>query len=429
MKNSLKNDFRTAVKRRILAGVSSLALLTGSFMLASCGGQPEDDLTHTEQTSAPEEPPLYTRHLKEGEKQLARDLFGRSLDPSQVQIHVFQKEREDIAFTFFHEEQTLSIYGDRFASIDYSRESDSFLYGIFVRSLTYAWQSQNGFPHNTLKDDLYPLRDDLSFSDYGARQQASIMEDYARRVLRPEHRGHWIEEAYGPQNCAADAYLIWVVERQFPSAEIARKEIETRKTRFLTPMEKDLARLIFGDEIKPGQVQIHQMERKCSDKVAHVSSARDIFFWAGYHAEDYALHTRPFNTETYIHELVHIWQFQHGRKETNLHSSLDGKRTYPLDLKQWNFSNYGLEQQAEIIEDYFSYFLTHYKRAYQLAKDGQETVENLVMLRQLVEDRFPEARKTREHFERYGQLPLSIKQEPTEVVVASKVTSAKTPTP
>jgi len=129
--------------------------------------------------------------------------------------------------------------------------------------------------------------------------------------------------------------------------------------RLLTSGEKNLLRPIFGDTIKYDEqlVSINFND----------SGGEDNSFTPGYHPNmsrhiwsvDYSNATLR-RTAVFVHEMVHVWQSGHGS-----HNFLRGAylmfrhgfrygRAYPYNLdSSAKLTDFNLEQQAAIIEDYY----------------------------------------------------------------------------
>ncbi len=122
----------------------------------------------------------------------------------------------------------------------------------------------------------------------------------------------------------------------------------TLTSRALTDGERALAKSVFGDVLKLDSIQI------CSSplilKGYAMSPNGSIYF----NPKDLSADFSQLSLETQswlIHELVHVWQIQQGVKVV-LHALFD--RRYRYALKEGKaFFQYGLEQQAKMVEDYF----------------------------------------------------------------------------
>jgi hypothetical protein len=128
--------------------------------------------------------------------------------------------------------------------------------------------------------------------------------------------------------------------------------------RYLTPGEKDLLRPIFGDTL--------DYERQMVDRNDINFGGEDNSFTPGYIPNmarpqwsfDYSL-TFPTRAAVFVHEMVHVWQFGHGGHNARngvwlrlTHRDYGDAYKYDLDSSAL-LSNFNMEQQAAIIEDYY----------------------------------------------------------------------------
>lgn len=121
--------------------------------------------------------------------------------------------------------------------------------------------------------------------------------------------------------------------------------------RGLTNGERALARSVFGDALDTARVRVHarpfvpgQLARTAIAPNGHV------YFHACDHVPDFA--AAPLHVQAwFVHELVHAWQHQQGRRVW-LHGLVDRRYRYVLELGK-PFARYGIEQQAEIVHDWF----------------------------------------------------------------------------
>jgi hypothetical protein len=160
----------------------------------------------------------------------------------------------------------------------------------------------------------------------------------------------------------------------------------------LTEGEAQLVTGIFGDEIDASRIRKHF---KKDNHITHIFGSKtgtvlpflnhiDIFgpyaISPDYSKEDENLFG------FFAHEATHIWQNQ------NWVWSTKAMNVYEFQLKpDSKFSDFGGEQQAEIIEAYAQRFIHPQGR-----KDAtSETAAFDAMLQKVVEDRFPQAQKTR----------------------------------
>lgn len=153
-----------------------------------------------------------------------------------------------------------------------------------------------------------------------------------------------------------------------PTDDTGSKKFELQTKRSLTTGEIDMARLVFADSINYSDVYIHNDEflpfgLQNDDTV--MTPNGEIYFPEGLYKEDFS-NLVPKDASLrhlFIHEMVHVWQHQLGYsvmiKGTLLHPwcKLTGCDPYNYVLDTFKtLSDYNMEQQGDIIADYFSYF-------------------------------------------------------------------------
>lgn len=413
MLSRLKLKFNATSKKALMTGLGTVTLVMGGFNLATSAplldGQDKKKRTAIIQKRFDESAPIVSRPLTSGEIRLAKNLFGEALDISESRINLFQKSEGKFANSLeARKTKDLNFHGEDQHSDDYSTEESDHLFGAFVRKLTHLWQNQQEgiWQHSNVLNQTYSLNDNTTFQSYGRFQQASIMEDYARRFLdSQDHRAYWMEKTHGAANCKADSLLIDLVEQQFPAAARTRRQLDNTTTRPLTAAEDAFARVFFGDELSTTRLKIHLSPRRCREEAAIIYNSKDIYFWGSYHhADDYVLGASPVKFAYYAHEITHAVQGQANYERTNWQQP--GGQTayrYPPDVTKWSFDDYGIEQQAAMVEDYTRYFLSPEKQTHWLREQGIENHETLMHLRQLVENRFPGAQRLCKSFEKAGK--------------------------
>jgi len=165
----------------------------------------------------------------------------------------------------------------------------------------------------------------------------------------------------------------------------------------LTPAETELVTGVFGDEIDATKIRKHFRETSLAHRFAPKTVAGMVlpplshidFYGEKNQSADYALDSAAM-TDLFMHEVTHVWQNQNWR--WSLHH-LDKVRKYDYALDESSrFDNFALEQKAEIIGDYTRIWL-HPKGKVQ---SGETPGAKDMLLRDVVESRFPRARQTRE---------------------------------
>jgi PAS domain-containing protein len=140
-----------------------------------------------------------------------------------------------------------------------------------------------------------------------------------------------------------------------------------KKERSLTEGEKALARTIFGDRLDYDNIVIHherRFEGQPSDvtispgRSSILSSERPIYFpedSPNYH-DDFSQGTTTQERGHLVHELTHVLQDQEGISVGIIAHAIGNDYHYDLldaDGNPKSLSSFGLEQQAEIVQDYF----------------------------------------------------------------------------
>ena len=132
----------------------------------------------------------------------------------------------------------------------------------------------------------------------------------------------------------------------------------------LTAGEIALAKTVFGGSIDYAAVRLHD-RRVLPPGIQHkhqaVAKGNDISFPRTAYSDDFSTETNASKQSVFIHELVHVWQhqnnvvstFREAVKETLKHKFNYGKcYLYKLDA-HLDLVQYGFEQQAAMIQDYF----------------------------------------------------------------------------
>ena len=125
------------------------------------------------------------------------------------------------------------------------------------------------------------------------------------------------------------------------------------KTRSLTIQEKALAKSIFGDSIQYDLVKV--------DTGAKFGTKKIALAYVSFNTINYL---RNIDKAIFIHELMHIWQFQqfgsiYIARAIKAQRSKEGydyggvANLYQVMLKGGSLLDFNFEQQADIIEDYY----------------------------------------------------------------------------
>ncbi len=121
--------------------------------------------------------------------------------------------------------------------------------------------------------------------------------------------------------------------------------------RKLTAGEIVAARSIFGTEINYSRVVVHR--GKWIFFQPHDTAMTpngEIYFPDGVYKADFS--TNVDDTAWIIHELTHVWQYQHG---ANVILAAPGSRKYDYGKisRATRFSDLNIEQQASVVADYY----------------------------------------------------------------------------
>ena len=118
--------------------------------------------------------------------------------------------------------------------------------------------------------------------------------------------------------------------------------------RLLTHAEKQLAMSVFGTSIKLEHIQI--VAHRLVLKNYAISPNGNIYFHPADWVTDFSQCSLG-KQSWLIHELTHVWQLQHGLKVVR-GAIINRRYDYVLEAGK-SFFNYGIEQQARMVQDYF----------------------------------------------------------------------------
>jgi hypothetical protein len=171
--------------------------------------------------------------------------------------------------------------------------------------------------------------------------------------------------------------------------------------RGFTEDEISLVQSIFGDELPESVLRKYEIDLRYREKKPDHDGFRVAMdcngyskkinaFGRKYHSKDYSHTEDAFNFGAFIHESTHAWQYLHQNERSN-------QTGYNYELfAGCHLSDFGLEQQPSIVEDYVRVYLFN---GYAPPWRTGDTPGNRELLKTVVEERFPEARKTRERLE------------------------------
>jgi len=123
-------------------------------------------------------------------------------------------------------------------------------------------------------------------------------------------------------------------------------------SRQLTPGEVDLAHSVFGDAIDYARVRIFRKKYfPLQPRNRTMAPNGNIYFHpcSLAYRDDFSV-AETFLKGLFIHEMTHVWQHQRG---TNVRKAIFNRRYRYRLVRGKSFRRYGLEQQCEIVRDYF----------------------------------------------------------------------------
>jgi len=126
------------------------------------------------------------------------------------------------------------------------------------------------------------------------------------------------------------------------------KKVES-KSRLLTVGEIALARSVFGNTIRLDEVQLKTAWWVLKNYA--VSPNGNIYFHPADWITDFSRASLS-KQSWLIHELTHVWQLQQGLKVVR-GAVMNRRYDYVLETGK-SFFKYGIEQQARMVQDYFT---------------------------------------------------------------------------
>lgn len=184
--------------------------------------------------------PVYTkadilwpsRALTAKERVLASRFFGPNFKLDHIKVYDGGEQPEDFGVAAHAFNKTdMAFYGPLYYSPDYSEETNAFKFGAFFHELTHLLQFQKGLfttanstgPCKRLYE--YVLEPGKRFEDYCSEQQATMVEDYARRFLMEKPASY----RHKHMTAESDPLLKEIIETRFPGACELRAEAEDRR--------------------------------------------------------------------------------------------------------------------------------------------------------------------------------------------------------
>ncbi|MGN8278202.1 DUF2345 domain-containing protein, partial [Pseudomonas sp. SMN5] len=132
------------------------------------------------------------------------------------------------------------------------------------------------------------------------------------------------------------------------------------KSRALTPGEIAMSRVIFKESINYSKVKIHHggWWLFFGFQNTAVTPNGEMYFPEStkFYRDDFSTTGDDRDKALFMHELTHVWQYQLGYpvKQAGLTVTSRGEDAYKYTLAESrNFSDYNMEQQGEIVSDYY----------------------------------------------------------------------------
>lgn len=129
---------------------------------------------------------------------------------------------------------------------------------------------------------------------------------------------------------------------------LSKSRFIVQHRRHLTAGEKALAMSVFGSSLNTATIQI--VAHRLVLRHYAISPNGHIYFNIQDWREDFSQESLEIQSWL-IHELTHVWQIQQGIDVVKK-ALLDRRYSYVLQAGK-SFWNYGIEQQAQMVQDYF----------------------------------------------------------------------------
>jgi hypothetical protein len=138
-------------------------------------------------------------------------------------------------------------------------------------------------------------------------------------------------------------------------------ETITDPHRGLTANERALLRPLFRDSLDYDKIQVIDGKFPFQPKNVYMTPRGNIYAPGELFAADFAAPgMNPWRQAVFVHEITHVWQFENGMDLIAAGVAAFAKaggayeRLYPYTLARGrDLTDYGMEQQASIVEDYF----------------------------------------------------------------------------
>ncbi|MCX8748408.1 hypothetical protein J3U75_03285 [Snodgrassella sp. B3088] len=134
--------------------------------------------------------------------------------------------------------------------------------------------------------------------------------------------------------------------------ETASNHIKSQ-SRLLTPGEMSMVTSVFKSAIVLSQVRVRDGILLPHQGKYAITPFGGIYWPHEYYSRDYSI--EPIRRKHFfMHEMTHVWQYQMGM-QVALRGAFSLIANYEYGLKEGKLlSNYGMEQQASIIADYYA---------------------------------------------------------------------------
>jgi hypothetical protein len=136
----------------------------------------------------------------------------------------------------------------------------------------------------------------------------------------------------------------------------ASRSTKPADVRAMTPGEIDMARKLFAGAVNYNQVKVHRgsyFPFNLQDEHTAVTPNGEIYFLADDYLADFSKGT-DFDKHWFIHEMVHVWQYQLGYPVMLRGALRIGlPYRYELDAKR-KLCDYNMEAQGDLVADYFA---------------------------------------------------------------------------
>ncbi|MBW7982182.1 type IV secretion protein Rhs [Enterobacillus tribolii] len=133
-----------------------------------------------------------------------------------------------------------------------------------------------------------------------------------------------------------------------------RQEQEEGIKRALTLGEITMARSVYGNIINYTKIVVHcdsYFPFGAQPKYTAMAPNGELWFRKELYWKDFAFADKE-DQHTFIHEMAHVWQHQKGIW-VRTRGLFSGLVSYYYKLEKTRLNDYGMEQQASIIADYW----------------------------------------------------------------------------